>query len=100
MPSSCVHYLPFVAILGLILFTLGRFRTDTLLDSVVLGVNKSHGSQGDQALVVASRIADNMTWVEDERLANWTKYVYVVDNTKAALKVPNKSGRESMVYLT
>lgn len=50
-------------------------------------------------LVVASIQEDDTMWLYDN-LPNWTKQIYIVDNSTAELKVPVNKGRESMVYLT
>lgn len=51
-------------------------------------------------LVVASRSAENVSWLDDAGLTSWNKQVYVTDDARATLRVPVNKGRESMVYLT
>lgn len=51
------------------------------------------------ALVVASKSSDNTSWLYTDSLP-WQKKIYVVDDSHAALHVPQNKGRESMVYLT
>ena len=52
-----------------------------------------------KALVVASLAGDDTSWL-DEHLADWERYVYVVDDAGANLTVPRNKGRESNAYLT
>ena len=51
------------------------------------------------ALVVASQITDNTSWIEDLS-PTWDKYIYVADDVDASFTVPRNKGREAMTYLT
>jgi hypothetical protein len=63
--------------------------------------NKAALSAGQKrtAFVVASRMTENTTWLE-QFFPDWEKSIYHVDEPLAALTVPKNKGRESMVYLT
>ena len=63
-------------------------------------LSNNHLPPNAPALVVASRSADNVSWLYDGSLSSWNKQIYVVDNAKADLHVTVNKGRESMVYLT
>lgn len=72
----------------------------------VLRINHGNKSGGAStpgkrrtAVVVASRILENATWL-DEYFPEWEKNIYKVDYRNAPLTVPKNKGRESMVYLT
>ncbi|KAK8039615.1 hypothetical protein PG993_008026 [Apiospora rasikravindrae] len=51
-------------------------------------------------VVVASTKSDNTTWFHRHLPPQWQKSIYVVDDPKARLTVPQNKGREAMVYLT
>ncbi|KAK8086446.1 hypothetical protein PG994_001420 [Apiospora phragmitis] len=51
-------------------------------------------------VVVASTKSDNTTWFHRHLPPQWQKSIYVVDDPKARLRVPQNKGREAMVYLT
>lgn len=65
------------------------------------GINVSgRGYNGvSKELIVASVTSENTTWLE-EHLPDWDSNVYVANDPKAWLTVPQNKGRESMVYLT
>ncbi|KAH6624719.1 hypothetical protein B0J18DRAFT_344518, partial [Chaetomium sp. MPI-SDFR-AT-0129] len=50
-------------------------------------------------VVVASTRAEDTLWVH-RFLPRWARSIYVVDNLRARLTVPENKGREAMVYLT
>lgn len=52
----------------------------------------------DAALVVATQLGDNITWLD--AFPQWSKLAYVTDDPSAALSVPANKGREGMTYLT
>lgn len=49
--------------------------------------------------VVASMKQDDTSWFK-KYIPRWKANVYIVDDPKAALTVPQNKGREAMVYLT
>ncbi|KAK8134508.1 hypothetical protein PG984_006520 [Apiospora sp. TS-2023a] len=51
-------------------------------------------------VVVASTKSDNTTWFHRHLPPQWNKSIYVVNDPKASLTVPQNKGREAMVYLT
>ncbi|KAK8025040.1 hypothetical protein PG990_002863 [Apiospora arundinis] len=51
-------------------------------------------------IVVASVKSDNTTWFHQHLPPQWQKSIYVVNDPKAPLTVPQNKGREAMVYLT
>ncbi|KAK8129697.1 hypothetical protein PG999_002077 [Apiospora kogelbergensis] len=51
-------------------------------------------------IVVASVKSDNTTWFHRHLPSEWQKSIYVVNDPKAPLTVPQNKGREAMVYLT
>lgn len=62
--------------------------------------NRLHGEQihDDVAIVVASQVGDNTTWLDS--FEAWPRLVYVTDDPSSNPKVPANKGREGMVYLT
>lgn len=52
-----------------------------------------------KALVIATTIEGNTTWLDDVR-SDWTILSYVSDDPTAELTVPANRGNEAMVYLT
>lgn len=89
-----------LAFFSLLLFGLPRdsnFR-EYLINSETAAVSEP-GRAYEAALVIASQKNDNTTWLQHQFQA-WRKSVYVVDDKKADLNVPQNKGRESMVYLS
>ncbi|KAM3064734.1 hypothetical protein ACMFMF_011779 [Clarireedia jacksonii] len=53
-----------------------------------------------KALIVASIMQDDVSWLNDKQLSDWSKSIYIVDSLQGNLTVPKNKGREAMVYLT
>lgn len=91
---------PFIRLFGLFIFCVIFYATYTRLavappspeDSLDLNEN-------DVELVVASVRDDNTSWIHDF-FSRYPAHVYVMDDARAALTVPQNKGRESMAYLT
>ncbi|XWW97544.1 hypothetical protein V2A60_005528 [Cordyceps javanica] len=58
-----------------------------------------HSGEADLEFIVATTKQENVTWLGDY-LLDWPKNIYVVDDRKAALTVPQNKGHEAMVFLT
>lgn len=62
-------------------------------------VFEGHQYRSDAELVVASLEAEDTSWISTH-LPDWYSHIYIVDNPRARLRVPENKGREAMVYLT
>ncbi|KAK8077188.1 hypothetical protein PG996_003358 [Apiospora saccharicola] len=51
-------------------------------------------------IVGASLKSDDTSWFQRRLPREWSKRIYVVDDSHASLTVPKNKGREAMVYLT
>lgn len=63
------------------------------------GSAKFLGSNYTRGLTIARMKHEDTSWVDEEDLGV-EKYIYVVDDTEASLRVPKNKGHEAMVYLT
>lgn len=70
-----------------------------VLRSLMTVSNARDKSTPRVALVVASQLRDNTTWLNDG-FPVWQQHIYVTDDPNASLAVPANKGREGMVYLT
>lgn len=59
-----------------------------------------YSSVQSKQLIVASIMQDDVSWLSDQQLSNWSKSIYVTDDLQGNLTVPKNKGREAMVYLT
>lgn len=89
------------AFFSLLLFGLPRDSTfrEYLVKSETAAVVNEPGRAYEAALVIASQKKDDTSWLQHQFQA-WRKAIYVVDDRKADLPVPQNKGRESMVYLS
>lgn len=82
----------------LFLFSHGQCCTLLALGNAKVDVPPQRGLEARVAMVVATQMGDDITWLD--AFPNYTKSVYVTDDPNADLAVPQNKGREGMAYLT